>query len=101
MRILWGSNSPLVGSGYGEQTALFTPRLQALGHDIAIAANFGIQGTTTMWNGMPIFSAQNYNTSISTFWRHHKADWVITLYDSWVMEPDKWDDELKMAIWCP
>ena len=101
MRILWLSNSPMVGSGYGEQTALFTPRIRDLGHDVAIAANFGIQGTTTFWDGMPVFSAQNHNSVVSTFWRHHKADWVIALYDSWVMKPDKWDDALRMAIWAP
>lgn len=91
----------MVGSGYGEQTALFTPRLRDQGHDVAIAANFGVQGTTVFWNDMPVFSAQNHNSTVSTFARHWKADWVITLYDSWVMEPSKWDDDLKMAIWVP
>jgi glycosyltransferase involved in cell wall biosynthesis len=91
----------MVASGYGEQTALFVPRIRDMGHDIAIAANFGIQGTTSFWDKIPVFSAQNYNSTVSTFWRHWKADWVITLYDSWVMQPEKWDEDLRMAIWAP
>ena len=100
MRILWLSNSPMVGSGYGEQTALFAPRLRDMGHDVAIAANFGIHGATTFWDGMPVFSAQQHNETISTFARHWKADWVITLYDSWVFKLDDWDVE-KIAMWAP
>ncbi len=102
MRLLWLSNSPLVQSGYGEQTALFTPRIRDMGHEVAIAANFGLQGAVTMWNDIPVFPAHNHNSTVSTFARHWNADWVITLYDSWVIEPDKWDDDLEhMAIWAP
>lgn len=102
MRILWLSNSPMVQSGYGEQTKLFTSRIRDMGHDVAIAANFGIQGITTFWDGMPVFPAQAHNATISTFARHHKADWTIVLYDSWVLKPDEWDDDLqRVAVWAP
>ena len=30
-----------------------------MGHDVAIAANFGVHGATTFWDGMPVFSAQS------------------------------------------
>lgn len=93
----------MVASGYGKQTALFVPRLRDQGHDMAMAANFGVAGVTTYWNGMPVFAAQQDwgNPSISTFARHFSVDWVIALCDAWVMRPDKWDDEVKMAIWAP
>jgi len=93
----------MVASGYGKQTALFVPRLRDQGHDMAMAANFGVAGCTTFWNDMPVFAAQQDwgNPSISTFARHFQVDWVIALCDSWVMKPDKWDDDLRMAIWAP
>ena len=102
MRILWLSNSPMVQSGYGEQTKLFTPRIRDLGHDVAIAANFGIQAVTSTWDGMAVYPAQAHNATISTFARVHQADWVIVLYDSWVFKPDEWDDDLEhVAMWAP
>lgn len=103
MNILWLSNSPLSPSGYGEQTALATPRLQALGHEVSIAANFGVQAATLEWRGMPVFDANRDwgNSSISIFAKHVGADWVIALGDAWVLKPDKWDDDLKVAIWAP
>jgi glycosyltransferase involved in cell wall biosynthesis len=102
MRILWLSNSPLVQSGYGEQTKMFTPRIRDLGHEVAIAANFGIQATTTVWDGMPVYPAQAHNATVSTFARVHQADWVITLYDTWVFKPKDWDDDLEhVAMWAP
>lgn len=90
-------------SGYAQQTALFTPRIRDLGHDVALAANFGVQGQTMVWNDMPVFSATADwgNPSISVFAKHFNVDWVIALCDSWVMKPDTWDDELRMAIWAP
>jgi len=93
----------MVASGYGKQTALFVPRLRDQGHDMAMAANYGIAGCTTFWDGMPVFAAQRNwgNHSISTFGRHFKVDWVIALCDAWVMKPDEWADDLRMAIWAP
>ena len=55
MRILWLSNAEWAPSGYGEQTQLFCRRLQALGHEVAIAANHGLQDTTLEWNGITTY----------------------------------------------
>ncbi len=33
MRILWHSNAPFLKTGYGQQTAIWAPRLRDLGHD--------------------------------------------------------------------
>jgi glycosyltransferase involved in cell wall biosynthesis len=103
VRLIWLSNAPWAPSGYGEQTAMFVPRLAALGHDMAIAANYGIMGTTTSWQDMPVYSAaENWgNDGISTFAQAHKADLVIALCDAWVMKPKQWADDLHMAIWTP
>jgi glycosyltransferase involved in cell wall biosynthesis len=100
---LWLSNSPLAHSGYGQQTAIFCRRLRDLGHEVSIAANYGVQAATLEWDGFPVYPAQGDwgNPVISTLAKHVRADWVITLCDSWVMKPDKWADDLRMAIWAP
>jgi glycosyltransferase involved in cell wall biosynthesis len=55
VKILWHSNSPLVPTGYGNQTALFAPRLQGH-HEMAISAFYGLEGAGIMWSdGIPIF----------------------------------------------
>lgn len=74
-----------------------------MGHDVAIAANFGVQASTLEWNGMPVYSANESwgNPAISTLAKHVGADWVICLNDAWVMRPDAWADDLRMAIWTP
>lgn len=101
MRILWLSNSPLAPSGYGGQAALFGPRIAQMGHDVAYCANFYLHSMN--YQGLPIFdcTGESGNTKISTWWRYFDADLVICLHDSWVMRPEAWDDELRMAIWAP
>jgi glycosyltransferase involved in cell wall biosynthesis len=102
MRILWLSNAEWAPSGYGEQTFMFCRRLQALGHDVAIAANYGLQASTMEWDGILTYPASGNwgNDKISTFARHHEADLVIALCDAWVMKPKEWPD-LNVAIWAP
>ncbi len=103
MRILWLSNAEWAASGYGEQTHLFTRRFQALGHDVAIAANHGLQESKMEWGGITTYPASGNwgNNSISTFAKHFEADVVIALCDAWVLKPDQWADDLKMAVWAP
>jgi len=100
MRILWLSNSPLAPSGYGGQSALFGPRIRDLGHEVAYAANHYLH--SMKYQGIPIHDAQGNhgNDKVGMWAKVHDADWVICLYDSWVMNPDAWP-EVKMAIWAP
>ena len=69
---------------------------------MAIAANYGLQGAIQEWNGIPVYPATGDwdNGGISTFAKHHRADYVITLCDAWVMKPDLWPD-VEMAMWAP
>jgi len=39
IKLIWHSNAPFVASGYGQQTALFTPRLNEH-YDVSISCNF-------------------------------------------------------------
>jgi glycosyltransferase involved in cell wall biosynthesis len=101
-RLLWLSNPPWAGSGYGEQTALAIPRLQALGHELAVACNYGLHGTKLEWNDLTCYPTDGDwgNRTISTFADAYKADMVLALCDSWVMKPQLWPDT-RMAIWAP
>ncbi len=103
MRILWLSNPPWVGSGYGEQSALFIPRLQAMGHDVGVIANFGLQGVVQESNGTTVYPADNQwgNVTTKSFVDHFQADMVIALCDAWVLKPAEWDQDLRMSVWAP
>lgn len=102
MRILWFSNTPLAGTGYGVQTAEVAPRLQAAGHPTAVAANWGHYGTAIEWNGLPILPAgkDKYSNDIvaahAATWR---ADWTITLYDTWTLQRERFPQ--RVASWVP
>jgi glycosyltransferase involved in cell wall biosynthesis len=103
MRILWVSNSPHVGTGYGVQTRLFVPRLQALGHEMAIHDFYGGEGGMREWNGIPLYpkAAHPYGQDIIPHWaRHFNADIVITLIDAWVYNPAEWGD-VRWVPWFP
>jgi glycosyltransferase involved in cell wall biosynthesis len=103
-RILWISNAPWSPSGYGGQANLFVPRLQALGHDMAIACNHGLNGAKLEWNGGVTCYPSDFdwgNHTIRTYQDHHKADLTITLHDAWVMKPQAWPAGTRSAIWAP
>jgi glycosyltransferase involved in cell wall biosynthesis len=103
-RILWISNAPWAPSGYGGQANLFVPRLQALGHDMAIACNHGLAGAKLDWNDGITCYPSDYdwgNTTIGVYSQHHQADLTITLHDAWVMKPQLWPSGTRSAIWAP
>jgi glycosyltransferase involved in cell wall biosynthesis len=103
VRILWLSNGPWAPSGYGEQTALFVPRLEQQGHKLAVLCNFGLQGRQTVWEGFTCYPSDGLwgNLNLPTFADQHRADQIIALCDAWVLKPDQWPDGLKAAVWCP
>ena len=117
MRIVWNSVAPWIPTGYGQQTALFTPRIKALGHELSISAFAGIEGAITRWEGMTV-----YPTDVSKLnkWALRKyvereaaqigGDvrdvQVITLQDVWTWLESAYGgiadyNGLKMASWCP
>ena len=110
-KILWHSNSPWTPSGYGIQTRLFAPRLQAAGHDVALSCFYGLEGGILDWNGM-----RCYPTDHTRFGRarlHELADHfgqgdpvqVITLMDVWALIDGAHRGEnlrqLNLASWVP
>jgi glycosyltransferase involved in cell wall biosynthesis len=102
VRILWLSNPPWVGSGYGQQTALFVPKLAELGHELAVASNYGFHDAQLNWKGLRCYPADGVygNRTLSTYAHDFHADQVIALCDAWVLNPDEWPD-LSAAVWAP
>jgi glycosyltransferase involved in cell wall biosynthesis len=105
MRILWYSNSPWTKTGYGAQTALFVPRLQKLGHAMAIHAWYGLMGGALHWGDIPVYPIASRDTYgrdvIAAHSDHFKADIVITLLDAWVFEPSLHVHGMKWCPWFP
>jgi glycosyltransferase involved in cell wall biosynthesis len=103
LRITWASNAPWAPTGYGTQTAQMLPRLLADGHDVIVAANYGLQGTTLPdpVTGTPVFGlgADTYGRDIMAS-IHGERDWLITLYDVWVYNGFLADIP-RVASWTP
>lgn len=111
--ILWHSNAPWVGSGYGTQTALFAPRLQRdLGHPVAFSAFFGLRGKRLGWvdpsTNLPfqVYPAgrDNHGNDVLTAHSKHffqnRPGFVVFLSDPWVLRPQI-AASVPMLAWCP
>lgn len=109
LRILWASNAPWVGSGYGVQTAQAVRRIKAAGHDIAIASNYGLSGETRVWEGIPVYAGgldaygNDVLPALYHAWRAEGGNVptaLITLFDVWVYKnPDF--DAIPISGWAP
>jgi glycosyltransferase involved in cell wall biosynthesis len=109
MKITWLSNAPWAKTGYGNQTGLFTPRLAAMGHDVAVIAFYGLEGGILGWtanNGksIPVYPKgfHPYGQDImSAHTRHYGADIMISLMDAWVVQPEMVVAGVKWVPWFP
>lgn len=104
LRILWSSNAPWARTGYGNQTAVFVPRIKALGHEIAIQAWYGLEGGFLNWNGVPVYPKAFHAFGQDIFSAHAAnfgADIAITLIDAWVMEPRMHGQHTRWLPWFP
>lgn len=91
MKILWSSNAPHCNSGYGVQTKHMLAGLRQLGHEVALAPNYGLAGGLIEADGFPIYPIYRDNIGQDVLARHAKrfgADLVITLYDVWPYNVD-------------
>ena len=86
MRILWLSRVPWETGGYSNQTALFTSRLAAAGHEVAIVGIQGIANGMAEWCGIPVYPMLTNdlrNTSIiGLHYQDWRADLMISLHDA-------------------
>jgi glycosyltransferase involved in cell wall biosynthesis len=103
MRILWHSGAPWAPTGYGNQTALFTTRIAGAGHDVAISATWGLNGSALEWEGMQVFPSDDQwgNVLMPHLASKYKSDLVITLMDVWVLRNLEAFRKMNMACWVP
>lgn len=104
MKLAWYSNAPWGPTGYGVATADTVPRLHAAGHDVTIMANWGQQIGMGEWNGIPVYPQGNAQYSIDVIDEQARVidpDWIITLYDVWVLTGHPiWKDR-RVISWTP
>lgn len=92
MKILFHSTAMHAKSGYGVQTALFVPRLKALGHEVTLSAFYGLQGAPRRYDGIltlpaPPSGVDRYGSdTLPADAQYVGADVVISLLDVWVLE---------------
>jgi len=106
MRILWMSNAPWVQTGYGNQTKLFTPRINELPeHDVTIFAFYGLSGSALTWNGMRILphGLDMYGQDImSSHAKNTGSQVIISLIDAWVFKAKNIiHQDIKWVPWFP
>ena len=110
LRILWYSNAPFTNSGYGQQTAQVIPRFIKEGHEVAVHAMYGLEGSTSVWNGIKLYprGSAPYSDDITVA---HWMDWangnkslspiLMTLFDVWVFQSKSFDLCPNIASWVP
>lgn len=103
-RILWHSNAPHAPTGYGNQTALFTPKVKAAGIEVVISAFYGREGTPARNQDgileLPRFKDGYGNDVIEAHYQYTKADAVVSLIDPFAMHPDVMR-AFPWAAWVP
>jgi glycosyltransferase involved in cell wall biosynthesis len=106
MKLMWHSNAPWVATGYGQQTALFAPRL-AQHYDLQISAFYGLQGAPLEWNGVRVLAGNGdtYGNDevpfhVERFFGEPRGGIVFTLMDVWVLNPDVFS-QLNTVCWTP
>ena len=91
MRIMIWSNAPWALTGYGGQVRNLAPRLQEMGHTVAIIANYGLGGSSIEWHGITVYPMREVGQNadmLGHYAKHFAADVVLGLYDIWALPPD-------------
>lgn len=102
-KILWHSNSPMAGTGYGTQTLIFTRLLKEAGWDVVISTNYGLKGAQLNFNGiklLPGSTEQWGNDILSTHYEVYKPDVLFALTDSWILNMEM-IGKIPLAVWTP
>lgn len=106
-KLIWHSNAPHAPTGYGQQTAAFTPMV-AEHFDLTISSYYGIEGAPILWNGiqvLPGLSGEVGNRSLPAHARFKfggdlRGGLVVTLMDVWVLDPSI-VEQMNVASWVP
>lgn len=107
LAITWYSNAIFAPTGYGTQTKQAVTRLMGYGHQVAIAANYGLQASPAVFDGVlhyPMGVDAYSNDVVGAIAR----DWskknvgckplTVALFDAWPLVGPAWD-QMPVAIW--
>jgi glycosyltransferase involved in cell wall biosynthesis len=86
--LLWHSNAPTTLTGYGTQTALFSPRVRDLGYEVTLNVPMSMTMCPITWNGMVMLGAAGDplgNDLLPS--RAQRYDWTLTLCDLFGLFP--------------
>jgi len=89
LKILWQSNAPWCGTGYGQQTRHILDGIVELGHKPTLFAYWGLQGGTLSTGKYPVLppGRDPYgNDIIGAHMLRTEADICITLIDPWILK---------------
>ncbi len=110
MKILLHSNSPVMPTGYGVQTALLATRLRDAGHDVAISVYSGHDTGLGTWEGMPLLPCNGANDPVGTavlaehairfFNGDPLGGWIIPITDAWCLD-NPYLAQFNIAPWTP
>lgn len=105
MRVLWYSNCPWCPTGYGNQTAMAVVSLAEAGHEVAVLANYGLNGQPLDMGGILVFPAGKgaySNDVVEGTAKDFKADVLVTLYDAWPLNFYKNESfDTPWVAWAP
>jgi glycosyltransferase involved in cell wall biosynthesis len=104
MRIMFQANAPWCTTGYGVQGKHLVPRLQALGHQMAYFAFYGLQNGMLNINGVPIYPMGTHpwgQDVVQAHMGHFGGEMLISLLDVWVLEGYGKKAQDSGYIWCP
>lgn len=120
-KFLIHSNGPNTKTGYGVQVAQLAERLHDAGHEVAISATFGQQGSTGSWKPdaprnpelwekgiriYPVGWALNgldivHNHAMHWFNGDPLSGWIIILGDVWSLAENPLLADFNVAAWAP
>jgi glycosyltransferase involved in cell wall biosynthesis len=85
-KILWWSNGPWAGTGYGKGTKYVVYPLNEH-YDVACLAYWGLEGAALTFNGLKVFPKMYDQFGIDAadlICRNWKPDIMVTLFDIWI-----------------
>jgi FkbM family methyltransferase len=102
-KALWVSNGPTWPNGYGNQTALFVPRLKAAGLDISVFDFCSQMATPVRWHDITVLPRFNDPWGSDMYLPHMEhtgADFSIGLFDFFVADLNAYSRK-RHAQWIP
>lgn len=106
MNVMWMSNAPWVGTGYGKQTKIILNGLLEKGHTPSLLAFYGLLGGCIEYEGYKVVCPSNYDPWGNDVVKAHSerlgAKAVVTLMDLFILNQEIWSNlELPWIAWTP